>query len=248
MATRAHTVPRFYLNGFVAPESSGAADPFVWLCSLTTGEIKKRAPKNISISQGLYDGPGGLEHTDALIETHLAKIESSASKAIRQFVATRPSGGANPAPEVWRFLAWQAARTPGWFDLVQKWVNEWNPDAIGDVLEPPPNGFENVKDRNRKHWVENPRSGERLEVEDSDQIQSYRKLGWNWILSRDDQLELLHLQAWYFQVRHFPRLSWVRLDAPDGESFITSDETIHFTRSHVKWRCLVPPNQSSFCC
>jgi hypothetical protein len=41
-----------------------------------------------------------------------------------------------------------------------------------------------------------------------------------------DHLELLHLQAWYFQVRHFPRLVWVRLHPPDGEYFITSDRSV----------------------
>ena len=46
------------------------------------------------------------------------------------------------------------------------------------------------------------------------------------VLRRDDHLEMLHLQAWYFQVRHFPRLSWVRLDAPAGEWFITSDRGV----------------------
>lgn len=46
------------------------------------------------------------------------------------------------------------------------------------------------------------------------------------MLRRDDHLEMLHLQAWYFQVRHFPRLSWIRLDAPAGEWFITSDRGV----------------------
>ena len=50
-ATRAHTVPKFYLRGFVAPESEASSnacvDPYVWLGSLTSGEIKRRSPKNI---------------------------------------------------------------------------------------------------------------------------------------------------------------------------------------------------------
>ena len=46
------------------------------------------------------------------------------------------------------------------------------------------------------------------------------------MLRRDDHLELLHMQAWYFQVRHFPRLSWVRLQPPDNEFFITSDRSV----------------------
>jgi hypothetical protein len=64
-ATRAHTVPKFYLRGFVAPESEVGADPFVWLGSLMTGEIKKRSPKNISIASGLYDGLGGFDKPNA---------------------------------------------------------------------------------------------------------------------------------------------------------------------------------------
>src|SRR5947208_940228 len=117
-ATRAHTVPRFYLRGFVAPESEArndsVVDPFVWLGSLTTGEIKRRSPKNISIARGLYDGPGGLGESGMSIEAHLAKIEGAAAAAIAKFVATEPEGGGLVPSEIWRFLAWQAARTPGW--------------------------------------------------------------------------------------------------------------------------------------
>lgn len=46
------------------------------------------------------------------------------------------------------------------------------------------------------------------------------------MLRSDDKLEMLHMQAWYFQERHFPRLSWTRLDAPEGESFIISDRGV----------------------
>jgi hypothetical protein len=34
LGTRAHTVPKFYLHGFVAPETEGSRDPFVWIGSL----------------------------------------------------------------------------------------------------------------------------------------------------------------------------------------------------------------------
>jgi hypothetical protein len=58
--------------------------------------------------------------------------------------------------------------------------------------------------------LEDPNTGERREVTAEDEFYTLRWLGWKWILQRDDHLEMLHLQAWYFQVRHFPRLSWVR--------------------------------------
>jgi len=226
MAIRAHTVPRFYLSGFAAPESEVTPDPFVWLGSLTTGEIKRRSPKNISIARGLYDGPGGFDDPSRSIEAHLSKIETAASSAIRAFVATEPHEGANPPPEIWRFLAWQAARTPGWMELVQEWVNDWDPNTTTQVVEPPPEGLDNIKDKIRTYCVEDPRSGQRQEVGDLEELRAYRKRGWKWVLRSDDQLELMHMQAWYFQIRHFPRLSWVRLNTPDDEWFITSDRAV----------------------
>ena len=115
--TRAHTVPRFYLQSFVAPESEAAREPFIWVGWLATGEIKRRSPKNVSIRRGLYDGPGGFEEPDVTIEAHLAKIESAASLAIRRLASGNGvEVGAIP-PEIWRFIAWQAARTAGWIEV-----------------------------------------------------------------------------------------------------------------------------------
>ena len=226
MATRAHTVPRFYLGGFAAPESEGTADPFVWLGHLPTGEVKRRSPKNISIARGLYDGPGGFDDASKSIEAHLSQIEAAASSAIREFVATEPVEGNDPPPEIWRFLAWQAARTPGWIQLVQEWVNDGDPDTTTPVVEPPPEGIDNIKDKARSYCVEDPRNGQRCEVANFEELKAYRKRGWKWVLRSDDQLEAMHMQAWYFQARHFPRLSWVRLNTPDDEWFITSDRAV----------------------
>ena len=94
------------------------------------------------------------------------------------------------------------------------------------MIEPPPEGFQDITARLRPLCLEDPATGERREVTGTTEIEDYRKRGWKLILRRDDYLELLHLQAWYFQVRHFPRLRWVRLDAPEGEWFITSDRGV----------------------
>jgi hypothetical protein len=224
--TRAHTVPNFYLKGFVAPESQIRADPYVWLGSLTTGEIKRRSPKNISLAPGLYDGPGGFDEPGISIEGHLSKIESAAASAIRRFVVTKPGDGTNVPQEIWRFLAWQAARTPGWMELEEEWIYNWDPNVPVSVVEPHPEGIKNMRDRGRSYCMENPDTGERCEVTDSEDFKTYRKRGWKWLLRSEDKLESLHMQAWYFQVRHFPRLSWVRLDAPDDEWFIINDRGV----------------------
>jgi hypothetical protein len=226
MSTRAHTVPKFYLSGFVAPESERVRNAFVWVGSLTTGEIMKRSPKNISISRGLYDGCGGFSEPEITIEAHLAKIESAASSAIRKFAATRIGDGGPIPSEITRLLAWQAARTPGWMDLVQSWANEPPSDPENESVESPPPGFENIEHRPRPMCLEDPSTGVRREVMAEQEFYALRRQGWKWIIRRDDHLEMLHLQAWYFQVRHFPRLSWVRLQSPDREYFITSDRSV----------------------
>jgi hypothetical protein len=226
LSTRAHTVPRFYLGGFVAPESESRRDPFVWLGSVNTGEIKRRSPKNISIARGLYDGPGGLIGPDETLEDHLAKIESDASLAISKFAAIPVGEALSLPPEITRFLAWQAARTPRWMELEQSWVNDPPFDPRAEPVEPPPSGLEKAIDRFRPLCLEEPGTGIRVEVKTEDDFDAYRQRGWKWILNRDDHLEMLHIQAWYFQVRHFPRLSWVRLQSPDGQFFITSDRGV----------------------
>jgi len=218
-------VPRFYLAGFVAPESENIPDPFVWLGTLATGEVKRRSPKHISIMPGFYDGPGGFEELDASIEKHLSKIESVAAPAIRKFASEKPEV-VTAAPEIWRFLAWQAARTPAWLELIEDWIYDWDPDEQIELVEPPPEGIEHMRDRSRKHCVENPDTGERHEVTSLVELAVYRKRGWKWVLSLADKLEMIHMQAWYFQVRHFRRLRWIRLSAPDDGWFITSDRGI----------------------
>jgi len=110
-------------------------------------------------------------------------------------------------------------------EVEQQWANEpWDPE--NEVVEPPPQGFENVGNRMRPMCLEDPKTGARREVTVEEEFKAYRKQGWKWIFRRDDHLELLHMQAWYFQVRHFPRLSWVRLQPPDNEFFITSDRSV----------------------
>lgn len=181
--------------------------------------------RKTSIVPGLYDGLGGFEELDASIEKHLAKIESAAAAAIRK-LDEKSQEATTISPEIWRFLSWQAARTPGWMEIEEDWVYEWDPNVEIPVVEPPPEGFEQIRDRNRLKRLENPDTGETHDVRDRAEFRAYRSRGWKWLLSSADRLEMLHMQAWYFQVRHFPRLSWIRLTAPTDSWFVLSDRGV----------------------
>jgi hypothetical protein len=87
-------------------------------------------------------------------------------------------------------------------------------------------GFDMIADRWRPLLVEAPDGAERRETDNEKEFNRLRGLGWKWIFRRDDYLEAVHMQAWYFQVRHFPRLSWTRLMAPEETSFIIGDRGV----------------------
>jgi hypothetical protein len=108
MATKAHTVSSFYLGGFVSPQSEGnrKITPFVWMGDINTGEIKRRAPRKISIVRGFYDGPSTFKDSTASLEVDFAnKIESAASRAIRKFAATPLTSGALVSQDILIFLS-----------------------------------------------------------------------------------------------------------------------------------------------
>ena len=225
MAIRAHTVPRFYLAGFTAPAVTQGHEPHLFVGTISNGSIARRAPKNVSINRGFYDGPGGFEEPDASIEAHLSKIEWAAASAIKRLAQTPVVDGPQVPAEVWRFVAWQAARTPAWLSISEDLMKDWDPNEISNVVEPPPKGFESMKDRWRSITLEHSKTGERREAT-SEEFKQLFPLGWRWIPSTQDRLELIHMQAWYFQVRHFPRLHWRILAPPTGMSFITSDRGV----------------------
>lgn len=227
LATRAHTVPKFLLEGFCSEANEGRHHkrPALWVGTISTGKIERRAPSNTGLSRGLYDGPGGFSDTTKSIEAHLSKIENNAAIAIRRLAAAEV-GSKVPIPEIFRFIAWQAARTPGWMEAEQRWIDDlgWSPSPSSEVA--PPEGIDGIQARNRPLTVENPLTMERREVDSQSDFQRFVKQGWRWIPSRDDKLEMLHLQAWYFQQRHLPRLTWLQLRPPNGEDFIISDRGV----------------------
>jgi hypothetical protein len=57
--------------------------------------------------------------------------------AISEFAAIPVGKTLSLPPEIMRFLAWQAARTPGWMELEQRWVDDPPFDPKAELLEPP---------------------------------------------------------------------------------------------------------------
>lgn len=226
MSGRDHYVSRFHLRGFTDPSENKPQEPWLWVGDCATGSIERRAPKNVAWSTDLFAGPGGLADRDVSIEAYLAThVESPAAFALRGFVS-RPSGQRSAVPaEVGRYLAWAAARSVSMRQLYQSWIDDSpDPDDVV-VMEPPPNGFEQIAPVALSHRMEHLDFGIRDDVAPED-VDLLRREGWRLLLTNEDFLELVHLQAWYFQVRFFPRLRWVILDAPPNGNFIIGDRPV----------------------
>lgn len=225
MADRHHYVAQFHLRAFADPEAARTPDPWLWVGDFKQGTVKRRSPKNFAWSRGLFAGPGGLANRDATLEAFLAKeVEGPAATAFRALVCQGTAADGIP-PALSRYLAWAAARSLSMKTLYQSWIDNSPPMEEMQVMEPPPPGFAEMRDVYRVHRMEHSIHGVREDVP-SEHVESMRSEGWRLFLGADDFLELVHLQAWYFQARFFPRLQWLLLHAPNGKHFVLGDRPV----------------------
>jgi hypothetical protein len=225
MAEKHHYISQFHLRQFLDPDSASGRDPWLWVGDLATRTVKRRAPKNLAWTRGMFDGPGGFEEAEKTIERFLAtEVEAPAAGALISFCNAGAGHRSELPPQILRYVAWAAVRSLTMAELAQRWAHEWNPKNK-QVVEPPPAGVEKIRARPRQLAFEHPSLGTRDDVS-SDEVEGLLEAGWKWKLSRDDLLEMMHMQAWYFQVRHFPRMKWIVLDAPAGKSFVLGDRPV----------------------
>lgn len=225
MGDRHHYVAQFHLRGFADPSSLACLDPWLWFADCADGEVRRRAPRNLGWERALYDVPGAFSAPDARLEDHLAQgVEAPAAAALREFTELPAGSRGGVPPEVMRYLAWAAARTPAMRDLYQSWIDS-GADAQAPVIEEPPAWLESVTDRDRPHRMEHPIHGRRDDVHASE-VQRLRSEGWRFVIGPNDFGELLHVQAHYFYDRFFPRLQWLILDVPRCEYFVIGDRPV----------------------
>ena len=225
MASRDHYVSRFFLSQFVDPTADCDAEPWLWVADVSRGTVRRRAPKNIAWSRDLFSGPGGLADRRQRLEEHLAgQVEGPAAQALREFLAA-PIGSVKEIPSsLIRYLAWLAARSLTMKTLYESWIRELEPLGQIELVEAPPSKSKlegAIEPPQRTHTMEHPQHGTRAVR--GDEIETLRQAGWQWRMSSEDFLEMVHLQARDFQAKFFPRLSWKVLDAPSDACFVTCD-------------------------
>ncbi len=222
-----HYVSQFHLREFCDPESLSMPDPWLWIGSLSDGSVKRRAPKNVGTAPDLFKGSGGLAHPDATVEDFLANnVEGPASRALRE-VRNRVGSELKELPrELLRYLAWAASRSLPMQRLEREWSMRFGALLNEPHVESPPEGLADVVDQTRPVRLLHPTLGETTVVAGQD---LNLLLDAGWIpdpRERSNFLEGVHIQAYYFQVRWFPRLRWFTLRPPSGEYFIIGDRPV----------------------
>jgi hypothetical protein len=227
MSAQHHYVSKFHLRQFLDPDSLSQKDPWLWQGLVPNGPVKRRAPKNIGTERLMFDGPGGFADREATLESFLAnEVEGPAADALREF-CSRPSGsGGELPPALMRYLAWAAARSLSMQQLFGDWAADgW---AAGDreMVEPPPDGLMSATDPKRDVRMVHPTMGARTFPHGADVGAAVAD---GWTPDYNDPanfLESIHIQAYYFQVRFFPRFRWFTLHAPEGEFFVIADRAV----------------------
>lgn len=110
--------------------------------------------------------------------------------------------------------------------LEADWATRFRPAVNGPMVEPPPPALAELEPRERPVRLIHPISGERREVQGDD---ADALLDDGWIPDTAEPsnfLEGVHIQAYYFQARWFPRLRWFTLRPPEGEYFVLGDRPI----------------------
>lgn len=150
-------------------------------------------------------------------------MEGPAAIALREWALLSPGKRGSIPPELFRYLTWAAARSLPMQSLYEEWINDMPVDA--QYVEPPPPGYEKIRLGGGVHRMEHPELGIREGVP-SELVHDLRREGWRFRVGQDDFRAVVHFQAWYFQVRMFPRLRWMILDAPHGQYFVVSDRPV----------------------
>lgn len=222
-----HYVSKFHLRMFCDPASEAMPDPWLWIGEVATSSVKRRSPKNVGTVPDLFDGPGGFESPDVTIESFLAnEVEGPAARSLREVCDLKAGRiSALPAP-LMRYLAWAASRALPLQRLEERWCRQLAAESEIMRVEPPPDGLIKMHERRRPVRFIHPQFGQQTLKEDDNPD---ALLDTGWIpdpTERSNFLEGIHIQAYYFQSRWFPRLHWFTLRPPKNKYFIIGDRPV----------------------
>lgn len=119
---RQHTVPTFYLKGFVDPASAQSKDPYLWVVDIEEKRVYRRAPENVGRKSGFYDWEDLLNVPG--YEEHLSLIETRAAKVFRKLRSGEFNLSNKEKYHLCYFIAFQISRTERFRNNINTGVTE----------------------------------------------------------------------------------------------------------------------------
>ena len=158
----------------------------------------------------------GLDY--ATVENELAAMESRAAFALRKFLDS-PSGNRKIEPDLSACVGWLTVRMP-WFRRAAEY--EWQRflERVAGGREPLPD------DPDFSFSLVSVTTGEQRRFALGEAVVAIKSGSWQARLSKNQMIDAMRVQAWYFRFQHFSRLHWTVLTAPDGQFFLTSDRPV----------------------
>jgi len=193
-----HYIPQFYLRGFTDPSVTDGKMPWLWMRTKESSTIVRKAPKNLAAEIGYY----AIENADGLdfvtVENELAVIESRAAFALRKFL-DGPVGHRKIEPDLATFVAWLAVRVP-WFARAAEEARHGFLQKVAEGREPLPD------DPDFSCSLVSVTTGEQRRFQLAEAVGAIKSGTWQAHLSKNQLIDAMRVQAWYFRFQHFPTL------------------------------------------
>jgi len=216
---RHHYVPRFYLHLFVDPNVPLIETDYVWECHLPSGDIKRRAPKNVAARTDYYKVPGVPDEVAQTVEASFSQMESATAPILRRFGAGNLSLVGQERADFLFFLAFLAVRVPAFRNRIEGMYEE-----MGRQMAL-------VSASHREYFAETMKKAmahAREPIPSDDEIEKQRQ----WMLNPDNYaidanpvVSLMHGHRLALELIYpvFDDMRWSFYKAPDGVEFITTD-------------------------
>lgn len=218
-----HYVPRFYLKKFCDPDTPPNQEPYLWVTERGTKDWKKRAPKNVGASPGLYSVPteGG---DDEMVEKMFSTIESEMATIYRKrFDVYSPPADRKEREMVALFIALFAIRSPFYRRNMARFSEEVAQMSLRMMASRP----EYVEKTFMKVEAD---TGEKPKMTVEQYQKAIREVK---VTANPHYITAMSLQQLDMFTRMIYCMRWRFLIAPPGEFFATADSPTH-------WQDLTP--------
>jgi hypothetical protein len=115
-----HYIPRGYLRGFCDARTPTGQEPWLWICELRQGLVKRRAPKNVAKRPDYYSVTRDAGEVDHVAERLLSRIESNGIPILSRIREGNFALTDEERQHLALFIGFLITRTPSFRDFMER--------------------------------------------------------------------------------------------------------------------------------